>query len=188
MSGEGETKNEDLSEMLRQFHQIDVKSVMKSNVWDMCFVTPESPIEDIISILSSRKHIWVVSTIRSMKLLGLITERDIIDVLAPRKIDPYNFSWSLSSMHSLLFGGVEKARDVMTTDLVMIGPNHTVGQALLKMKKHQLKRLPVVSKGVLIGEITMKSMIIQFKKIMKWNRILREEGGELKEPECGKPD
>lgn len=147
---------------------------MKSKMWDMCFVTPETSIEEVIGILSSRKHIWVVESLKSMKLRGLITERDIVDVIAPRKIDPYQFTISGHHFKSLLFGGIETADDMMTTDLITVAPKQTIGAALTKMKRHHLKRLPVVSKGKLIGELTMKSLIIQFKKVLRWSRILDE--------------
>ena len=62
----------------------------------------------------------------------------------------------------------------MTTDLITVAPKQTIGAALTKMKRHHLKRLPVVSKGKLIGELTMKSLIIQFKKVLRWSRILDE--------------
>lgn len=175
MEGEIESwDKQDLGKILKQFHQIEVSAIMKSDVWDMCYVTPDASIEEVFTLLSSRKHIWVVSGKRTMKLQGLITERDLVDVIAPRKIDPYNFSWSPSSLRSLIFGGIERAGDIMTTDLVRVKPTDTMGDALLKMKKHHLKRLPVVDNGRLVGEVTIKSIIIRFKKVMKWNSILKE--------------
>ncbi len=169
---------QDLSKILRQFHQMEVSSIMKADLWDMCYVTPDASIEEVFTLLSSRKHVWVVSGKKSMKLQGLITERDLVDVIAPRKIDPYSFSWSPSSLRSLIFGGIEKAGDIMTTDLVKVKPTDTMGEALLKMKKHHLKRLPVVDGGVLVGEVTIKSIIIRFKKVMRWNTILKENVGK----------
>jgi CBS domain-containing protein len=109
-----------------------------------------------------------------MRLVGLITERNLIDVIAPRKVDPYNFSWTPSSLRSVLFGGVDIAEDIMATDLVSVKPADKVGDALIKMKRHHLKRLPIVDHGRLVGEITIKSMIIKFKKVMKWNSVLKE--------------
>jgi len=170
-------KKSNLSRILKQFHQIDVRTVMKDKMWDMSIVTPSTPIEEVIGILSSRKHIWVVEDMQNLKLLGLVTERDLVDVIAPRKIDPYQFSISGSTFSSLLFGGVETAEDMMTTDLVTISPNATMGQALMKMKRHHLKRLPVVIKGKLVGELTIKSIIIQFKKVLKWTQILEDQEG-----------
>lgn len=165
----------DISKVLRQFHQIDVGTIMKSKMWDMCYVTPETSIEEVIGILSSRKHIWVVKNLKNMKLLGLITERDLVEVIAPRKLDPYQFTISGHHFKSLLFGGIETADDMMTTELITITPSQDIGKALTKMKRHHLKRLPVVSKGKLVGELTMKSIILQFKKVLRWTQILDEQ-------------
>jgi len=170
-----EVKGPDISKILKQFHQIDVENVMKSKMWDMSFVTPETPVEEVIGILSSRKHIWVVESLRSMKLMGLITERDLVEVIAPRKIDPYQFTISTHQFRSMLFGGIETAEDMMTTDLVSIPPKTNMGKALTKMKRHHLKRLPVVSKGKIVGELTMKSILLQFKKVLRWSQILEEQ-------------
>jgi CBS domain-containing protein len=164
----------DISKILKQFHQIDVATIMKSKMWDMCYVTPDTSIEEVIGILSSRKHIWVVESLKSMKLMGLITERDLVDIIAPRKIDPYQFTISGHHFKSLLFGGIETAEDMMTTDLISVSPKQSIGTALTKMKRHHLKRLPVVTKGRLVGELTMKSLIIQFKKVLRWSQILDE--------------
>ncbi|OYT44807.1 MAG: CBS domain-containing protein [Thermoplasmata archaeon] len=168
----------DISAVLKQFHNIDVRTIMKSKMWDMCFVTPDTPVEEIIGLLGSRKHIWVVSSMKSMRLKGLITERDLVEVIAPRKIDPYQFSISGFHFRSMLFGGVETAEDMMTSDLITISPEKDLGTALTKMKKHHLKRLPVVVKGKLVGELTMKSVIIQFKKVLKWTMIMSEQERE----------
>ncbi|MEA3558328.1 MAG: CBS domain-containing protein [Candidatus Thermoplasmatota archaeon] len=165
----------DISRIIKQFHHIDVGTVMKSKMWDMSFVTPDTPVEEVIGILSSRKHIWVVESIKTMRLRGLITERDLVDVIAPRKIDPYQLTISGHHFRSLLFGGVEVAEDMMSTDLVTIVPTQTMGKALLKMKRHHLKRLPVTTKGKIVGELTMKSIILQFKKVLRWTQILEEQ-------------
>jgi CBS domain-containing protein len=162
----------DIPRILKQFHQINVETVMKDKMWDMCLVPPDTTIEEVIRLLSSRKHIWVVRDLKKKKLLGLITERDLVEVIAPRKLDPYQFSISGHTFRSLLFGGIETAEDMMTTDLVTIKPDQSMGKALLKMKRHHLKRLPVVSRGRLVGELTMKSIIIQFKKVIKWTEVL----------------
>ena len=165
----------DISMIIKQFHHIDVKTVMKSKMWDMSFVTPETPVEDVIAILSSRKHIWVIDSMKTMRLKGLITERDLVDVIAPRKIDPYQLTISGHHFRSLLFGGIEIAEDMMTSDLVTVAPSQTMGMALLKMKRHHLKRLPVISKGKIIGELTMKSIILQFKKVLRWTQIHEDQ-------------
>ena len=39
-----ERKGPDISRILKQFHQIDVETVMKSDMWDMSFVAPGTPV------------------------------------------------------------------------------------------------------------------------------------------------
>ena len=56
----------DISKILKQFHQIDVDTVMKSKMWDMSFITPETPVEEVIGILSSRKHIYLHPLVSSL--------------------------------------------------------------------------------------------------------------------------
>lgn len=44
--------------------------------------------------------------------------------------------------------------DYMASDPVTVGPNDSVGDALELLKDHSIRRLPVVSKGKLIGLVT----------------------------------
>ncbi len=50
-------------------------------------------------------------------------------------------------------------RDYMSTDPVTIGPEQTVGDALELLKDHSIRRLPVMSKGKLIGLVTKTDLI-----------------------------
>ncbi len=50
-------------------------------------------------------------------------------------------------------------RDYMSTDPVTIGPNETVGDALELLKDHSIRRLPVISKGKLVGLVTKTDLI-----------------------------
>jgi acetoin utilization protein AcuB len=45
-------------------------------------------------------------------------------------------------------------RDYMSTDPIYIAPNDTVGDALELLKEHSIRRLPVLSKGKLVGIVT----------------------------------
>ncbi len=50
-------------------------------------------------------------------------------------------------------------RDYMASDPVIVGPNDSVGDALEILKDHSIRRLPVVSKGKLIGLVTKTDLI-----------------------------
>ncbi len=50
-------------------------------------------------------------------------------------------------------------RDYMSTDPITIGPDQTVGDALELLKDHSIRRLPVISKGKLVGLVTKIDLI-----------------------------
>jgi acetoin utilization protein AcuB len=47
-----------------------------------------------------------------------------------------------------------RVRDVMTTDLITVEPGVPVFQAQKLMREHQIRKLPVVSEGKLVGMVT----------------------------------
>jgi len=49
-------------------------------------------------------------------------------------------------------------RDVMTPDPITIGPNHSIGAALARMRRGGFRRLPVVEDGKLVGIITDRDL------------------------------
>jgi acetoin utilization protein AcuB len=51
-----------------------------------------------------------------------------------------------------------RIRDVMTPDPVTIGPNHSIGAALARMRRGGFRRLLVVEKDKLVGIITDRDL------------------------------
>ena len=51
-----------------------------------------------------------------------------------------------------------RIRDVMTHDPITIGPNHSIGAALTRMRTGGFRRLPVIEKGKLVGIITDRDL------------------------------
>ena len=51
-----------------------------------------------------------------------------------------------------------RVRDVMTPDPVTIGPNHSIGAALTRMRRGGFRRLPVIENDKLVGIITDRDL------------------------------
>lgn len=100
------------------------------------------------------------------KLLGIITERDIM--------------WALAKKENLK--GI-KVEEIMSKRVITISPNKDLYDAIVKMKKKGIRRLPVVEKGKVIGIITWKDIIkiapTLFDLLVEEIRI-REESEKLK--------
>src|SRR3989344_6223138 len=71
-------------------------------------------------------------------LLGIITEKDLVDKVLAKSLDPKT----------------TKAKDVMTRIVHSVGPNEDLSIAIKKMAKANVKRLPVLDKGKLVGFLT----------------------------------
>ncbi len=166
--------HEDIQYVLKHFYKVPVETIMKKDIWNMPIAYPDTPIEDILSIMTARRHIWIVEKKGSTKLMGIITEKDLLDIMAPKKIKPYAIGGI--DMRSFLFGNIIYAKDIMVRKIVSVEATDTIERALEKMKSFRIRRLPVVdNKGNLVGELTIKTIIIQFRKVLKWYRITGKE-------------
>ena len=93
---------------------------------------------------------------------GLITEQDIVRKVIAEGINPID----------------KKVRDFMETDLITISPKEDIYNALIKMRDSNIRHLPVVEDGKMVGLLTMKDILkiepqLFELLIEKWN--LREE-------------
>jgi signal-transduction protein with cAMP-binding, CBS, and nucleotidyltransferase domain len=76
------------------------------------------------------------------KLSGMVTEKDILRALVHKS----NFKKT-------------RVKEVMAKKLTTIAPSKDIYNAMLKMKKSQIRWLPVVVDGRVIGMITMKDIL-----------------------------
>ena len=163
----------DIQYVLQHFYKVPIKSIMERKIWDLPMISKDTPIEEIFSIMTARRHVWVMEKKGSKKLVGVITEKDLLNVMAPKRIQPYVIGGV--DLTSLLLGNVKTAEDIMCKKLIVSHPEDMVEEALEKMRSFRIRRLPVVDKdNNLFGEITIKTLIIQFRKVLKWYRITKD--------------
>lgn len=71
--------------------------------------------------------------------IGIVTERDLVSKVLADAIDPNNVL----------------VRDVMSTPLITVSPNATVGEASAMMAEYRIRRLVVIDRtGSMLGIIT----------------------------------
>ncbi len=105
--------------------------------------------------IMKKAKVGSVLVVRSNKLVGLITEKDIVSKVVARNKDPKKI----------------KAKQIMTKKLITVEPNIDVESAMRLMKIEEVRRLPVIGKDkTLLGLLTIKdimhiqSYIYEFKK------------------------
>ncbi len=103
-----------------------------------------------------------------MKLVGVIERVDLLRAMLPPDSLPYTYGSVRMHVKNILLKKDAKVEDVMTSKLITARKDMLLKDVMVKMKKYDLERLPVVDgKGILIGEVTLKSLIIYFTRLIK---------------------
>jgi len=109
-----------------------------SEVMNKAFVVDDSISLKQAAKIMSDKNIGSLIVIKKDKIVGIVTERDIMKNIGK-------------------IGG--KISSVMTKNVVTIEFKDTIDNAALIMAKNKIKRLPVMKKGILVGIITATDIL-----------------------------
>jgi len=75
--------------------------------------------------------------------IGIITEKDIIEKVVAKNLDPEKTT----------------AKRIMTKNMVIISPDKDIYDAIIKMRDKDVRRLPVIYNGELVGLLTEKDIL-----------------------------
>jgi len=159
--------------LLPEFYELIVKQLMDKRVWDLPIVEKKEDINHILNILGARNHIWVVNDKEDKELVGVITEHDVLSILAPKEFPPYVFG--MPDIRSIQHGTAKIADDIMRRKVISCGPDDKTVDALEKMTTHKLRRLPVLEGEKIIGEITLHQLIRKYYDATQYHPIVEEE-------------
>ena len=109
------------------------------------------------TMVKQRVNSLIVSEKR--RLLGILTARDLL--------------WAIMKKPNLNLKKI-RVSDIATKKVAVIKPSADIPQALAKMKQYSFRRLPVLTKGELVGIVTLKD-------ILKIDPSLYKQLGELAE-------
>jgi len=106
-------------------------------------VGPSTPVSKIASIMT-KQNIGSVIVTSDLEVMGIVTERDIIERVALAKKD--------------LYGLV--AQDIMTSPVITIHFDRTIQEALKIMKDNNIRRLIVVKGKSILGLVTERRLLL----------------------------
>ena len=102
------------------------------------------------------------------KAIGILSDGDILRFIATGRKSPSRV----------------KVGKIMSSPLVVASPEETIFSAVEKMKKNNIKRLPVVDKGKILGVISMTDVaraspemmdLLEYRLLMKKRPIVLKE-------------
>lgn len=117
---------------------LKVEDVMIENV---VTVDPNTTVKEAVEIMNKHEIGCLVVTKRK-KLVGIITERDILKRVLVESRNPEK----------------TKVSEVMTTPVITTSPTTDLEEAAKLMFEKNVKKLPVVSKGKLAGLVTLTDL------------------------------
>ena len=148
------------NKLLSDFYELRVNQLMDKRIWDMPLIEEDASIYHVLNILGAKNHIWVIEKKESKKIVGAITEQDVFSILVPKQFPAYVFG--MPAVQSLQYGTAKTAKDVMCHKIIACSPDDKIIDALLKMMRNKIRRLPVVENGISVGEITMNQLIRKY--------------------------
>jgi CBS domain-containing protein len=91
------------------------------------------------------EHIGSLPVTEDERLVGMITDRDITTRVVAEGAVPETMS----------------VGDVYSRDLISVEPNNDLEEALQLMARHQVRRLPVVENGRLVGMVAQADIALK---------------------------
>lgn len=129
-----------------------VKDIMTTNV--QC-ANQSATLEEVSNKMKSLNVGSIPVCDSGNRLLGIVTDRDIV---------VRGLSQGLQSQ--------AMAKDVMTVSPVTVSPDTDVTEATRLMSEHQIRRIPVVENGILVGIVAIGDVAVR-------DRLTDEAGNAL---------
>lgn len=118
-----------------------VRDVMTSSVdW----VTPDTSVVEVAQLMK-KDDVGSIPICKENRLIGIITDRDIVLKVVAAGGNTNNIS----------------ARDIMSKDIIFVSADQDVHEAANLMSEYQIRRLPVLEKGKLVGILAIGDLAIE---------------------------
>ena len=159
--------------LIPEFYELKVRQLMDRRVWDLPIVEEKEDISNVLNILGARNHLWVVKNKEKKEISGVITEHDVLTILAPKEFPSYVFG--MPDFRSIQHGTAKNAEDIMRRKVISCKHDDKIVDALEKMITHGLRRLPVLDGKTIIGELTLHQLIRKFYNATQYRPIVEED-------------
>lgn len=118
-----------------------VREVMTA---DVITASPDTTLEEVSTMMKTNDT-GAIPVVDEEELVGIITDRDIVVRCVAEGKDPAETT----------------AEDIITNDLETVNPDTDVEEALEIMGRNQVRRLPVVEDGTLVGMISIGDLAVK---------------------------
>lgn len=132
---------------------------------DVCFVKPEDKVIEAAKLMS-REDIGSVPVCDASKVVGILTDRDIILRNVAQGKDPQ----------------ITQVKEIMTSKVQTVSPDSDVEDVTDVMAENQIRRVPVVENDRLVGMVSISDVVLEEEFDFEASEALTE----ISQPGTGK--
>lgn len=149
-----------------EFFDLKIEDAMDKRSWDIPMIAMDSELIDVLAIMCTNDHVWVVESNKNKKVVGVITEHDLLHAIKPMKKHRF---FGMPSRKGLGLSLFETAEHIMSHDPFTCTPDCKVEDVLRDMEAHGVRRMPVVSQenNEILGEVTVHQLIRKYYNVIK---------------------
>ncbi len=118
-----------------------VRDVMSSQVDS---VTPSTSVVEIAQLMKNN-DVGSTPVCEGKKVIGIVTDRDIVLRVVADGVDVKSIS----------------AKDIMSSEIISVTSDQDVHEAAHIMAKYQIRRLPVVDQGNIVGILALGDLAVE---------------------------
>lgn len=134
-----------------------VRSITKNKGKPVLGLTPADSLDRAVTLMMDN-HIGSLVVTENKKLVGILSERDLLSVLHDK-----HAIWAPLTV-----------KDAMTPDPFTCEPDNTLEAVMNTMVEHNIRHLPVVYEGKLEGMLSITDIVEELLKKAKFeNKLLR---------------
>ena len=120
-----------------------IASILKEKGGEVVSVTLTASVQEIASIIASRRIGAVVVLADAARLAGIVSERDVVKAIASNADAALRLT----------------AQDIMTKVVVTATPQTSVDDAMTLMDEGYFRHLPVIDNGTMVGIISVRDVV-----------------------------
>jgi CBS domain-containing protein len=124
-----------------------VKEIMNE---DVKIIEPDATVQEAAQKMTDENSKCLIVTEKG-KLVGIVTDWDFVSKVVAKAEDSKGL----------------KVKDIMTKDVIVIGPDTDISEAAEIMVEHNIKKLPVVVGNVLVGIVTPMEIAVAEPKLLE---------------------
>jgi len=102
----------------------------------------DATVQDALELMATH-HISSLPVMDRDRLAGIVSERDYVRKLAPKRVAPWDTG----------------VREIMTTEVLSITPETPIEDCMALMSKNHIRHLPVLEEGSLVAMVSVSDIV-----------------------------